>query len=67
MDVMRGNQILFMRTDEVEAAWHWSETILNVWEKTNQAVQLYPAGSWGPEDASMLIARDGRSWYHDDS
>ncbi len=67
MDVMRGNQILFMRTDEVEAAWHWTEYILDTWEKTNQAAQPYPAGSWGPEDASMLIARDGRRWYHDNS
>lgn len=65
MDVVRGNQILFMRTDEVEAAWRWTEYILNAWRETGMEVQPYPAGSWGPEDSSMLIAKDGRRWYQD--
>jgi glucose-6-phosphate 1-dehydrogenase len=66
MDVVRGNPILFMRTDEVEAAWLWAEQLLEAWEQSGQRCQPYAAGSWGPEAASALIARDGRYWYHDE-
>ncbi len=65
MDVVRGNQTLFMRTDEVEAAWIWTEHILNSWKIKKVRPSLYQAGSWGPEDSYGLIARDGRSWYQD--
>ncbi len=64
MDVVRGNPILFMRSDEVEAAWRWTEYILDAWKDAGMDSQPYPAGSWGPEDSSILIARDGRRWYH---
>ncbi|HEU5048257.1 MAG TPA: glucose-6-phosphate dehydrogenase [Rickettsiales bacterium] len=62
MDVVRGNPTLFMRSDEVEAAWVWAESILNGWEENNQKPKPYIAGSWGPADASALMARDGRRW-----
>ncbi len=65
MDVVRGNQTLFMRTDEVEAAWLWTEHLLEGWKKKRQKSVLYQSGSWGPEDSYGLIARDGRSWHQE--
>jgi len=62
MDVIRGNQTLFMRGDEVEAAWAWADPIIQGWETRGDRPQLYDAGSSGPEDALMLMHRDGRRW-----
>ena len=62
MDVIRGNQTLFMRGDEVEAAWAWADPIIQGWEARGDKPQLYDAGSSGPEDALMLMHRDGRRW-----
>ncbi len=62
MDVIRGNQTLFMRGDEVEAAWAWTDPIIAGWEARNDVPKLYDAGSAGPEDAMMLMHRDGRRW-----
>jgi glucose-6-phosphate 1-dehydrogenase len=62
MDVIRGNQTLFMRGDEVEAAWAWSDPIIQGWEGRGDRPQGYDPGSSGPEDALMLMHRDGRRW-----
>ena len=62
MDVIRGNQTLFMRGDEVEAAWQWTDPIIEDWEKRNDVPKPYESGSSGPEDALMLMHRDGRKW-----
>lgn len=62
MDVIRGNQTLFMRGDEVEAAWMWTDPIIKAWESRNDVPKLYDAGSAGPEDAMALIQRDNRLW-----
>ncbi|MDH2406636.1 glucose-6-phosphate dehydrogenase [Bradyrhizobium sp. SSUT18] len=62
MDVVRGNQTLFMRRDEVEAAWRWIDPILAAWRGANQPPCLYAAGTWGPSAADALILRDGRTW-----
>ncbi|MGB4827660.1 MAG: glucose-6-phosphate dehydrogenase [Paracoccaceae bacterium] len=62
MDVIRGNQTLFMRGDEVEAAWAWADPIIAGWETRGDRPQPYDAGSSGPEDALMLMHRDGRRW-----
>ena len=62
MDVIRGNQTLFMRGDEVEAAWAWTDPIIEGWESRGDRPQGYDAGSSGPEDALMLLHRDGRRW-----
>jgi len=62
MDVIRGNQTLFMRGDEVEAAWAWTDPLIEGWESRNDVPKLYDAGSAGPEDAMMLLHRDGRKW-----
>jgi glucose-6-phosphate 1-dehydrogenase len=62
MDVIRGNQTLFMRGDEVEAAWAWADPIIKGWEEQTERPQGYDSGSSGPEDALMLMHRDGRRW-----
>ncbi len=63
MDVVRGNQTLFMCRDEVEAAWKWIDPIQNAWSETRQDVQGYTAGTWGPSGSVALIERDGRTWH----
>jgi glucose-6-phosphate 1-dehydrogenase len=62
MDVVRGNLSLFMRRDEVEAAWTWVDQILSAWDATGQKPQIYQAGNDGPIDADKLMDRDGRAW-----
>jgi glucose-6-phosphate 1-dehydrogenase len=66
LDVIRGNQTLFMRRDEVEAAWGWVDPILKAWAETGQPVQHYTAGTWGPSASIALIERDGRTWHESD-
>jgi len=66
MEVLRGNPALFMRRDEVEAAWHWIDGIIDGWETTEQKVESYVAGSWGPTASSLLLDRDGRAWHSDE-
>jgi glucose-6-phosphate 1-dehydrogenase len=61
MDVVRGNQTLFMRRDEVDAAWRWATPALEGWK--NEGPLAYAAGTWGPSAAHTLLARDGRSWF----
>jgi glucose-6-phosphate 1-dehydrogenase len=62
MDVIRGNQTLFMRGDEVEAAWAWTDPIIAGWEARNDVPKPYDSGSAGPGDADQLMRRDGRQW-----
>ncbi|MEX3315304.1 glucose-6-phosphate dehydrogenase [Sulfitobacter sp. PS-8MA] len=62
MDVIRGDQTLFMRGDEVEAAWTWVDPMINGWEESRESPAPYDPGSAGPEDALMLLHRDGRRW-----
>jgi len=62
MDVIRGNQTLFMRGDEVEAAWAWTDPIIEGWEARGDVPQPYDSGSDGPSAANQLMARDGFVW-----
>ena len=64
LDAMAGDPTLFARGDEVERAWAFIDTIEEAWAAEKGAPKLctYPAGSWGPEEADELLARDGRSW-----
>ncbi|MCC6303894.1 MAG: glucose-6-phosphate dehydrogenase [Rhodobacteraceae bacterium] len=62
MDVIRGNQTLFMRGDEVEAAWAWTDPAIALWQAAGDRPLPYDPGSSGPEDALMLMHRDGRRW-----
>ena len=63
LDVIRANPTLFMRLDEVEAAWKWTDVILNGWAEDAVPMKSYIAGTDGPSAAVQLIARDGRSWH----
>ncbi|MFK7786955.1 MAG: glucose-6-phosphate dehydrogenase [Crocinitomicaceae bacterium] len=54
IDILRGQQTLFMRQDELDAAWIWIESIVNGWKKSKQQKILYEAGSWGPGDGVMM-------------
>jgi glucose-6-phosphate 1-dehydrogenase len=65
MDAARGNPTLFMRRDEVEAAWSWVGAIIEAWDDSRESPRLYPAGSWGPTSAIALIERDGRTWHEE--
>jgi glucose-6-phosphate 1-dehydrogenase len=62
MDVIRGNQTLFMRGDEVEAAWAWTDPIIKAWEDGKHRPEPYDPGSSGPEEALRLMHRDNRRW-----
>jgi glucose-6-phosphate 1-dehydrogenase len=66
LDVIRGNQTLFMRRDEVEAAWQWVDPIIAGWSETGQHCAKYTAGTWGPTASVALIERDGRTWHEGD-
>lgn len=62
MDMIRGDQTLFMRSDEVEAAWAWTDQILDGWEASGKSPDAYDSGGSGPDDALLLMHRDGRRW-----
>ncbi|PIE14706.1 MAG: glucose-6-phosphate dehydrogenase [Rhodobacterales bacterium] len=62
MDVIRGDQTLFMRGDEVEAAWAWVDPLIAAWQARADVPQPYDAGSAGPADSLMLMHKDGRRW-----
>jgi glucose-6-phosphate 1-dehydrogenase len=62
LDVTRGDQTLFMRSDELRGAWMWVDGMIDGWEATRQPTQKYRAGSTGPDDALGLLIKDGRKW-----
>ncbi|WP_417675722.1 glucose-6-phosphate dehydrogenase [Pseudodonghicola sp.] len=62
MDVIRGNQTLFMRGDEVEAAWAWTDPVIAGWQSRGDVPKPYVIGSTGPADADLLMKRDERRW-----
>jgi len=62
MDVIRGNATLFMRRDEVEAAWRWIDPILSAWQDNGDRPKPYTSGTWGPSASVAMIERDGRTW-----
>ncbi len=66
MDVVRGNQTLFMRRDEVTAAWKWIDPILDYWKESSELPKPYTSGTWGPSASVALIERDGRTWHEGD-
>lgn len=63
-DVILGDSTLFMRADQVEAAWRIVMPILEAWGSyPPDNFPNYAAGTWGPIEAEMLLAKDGRTWY----
>lgn len=63
LDLMKGDQTLFVRRDEVEAQWQWVDAIRDVWETENVTPKTYASGTWGPSAAIALAERDGVSWH----
>ena len=62
MDVVKGNLTLFMRRDELDAAWRWIDPIREGWARHDERIKSYVAGSWGPAASSALVSRDGFAW-----
>jgi glucose-6-phosphate 1-dehydrogenase len=63
LDAMRGDATLFTRRDEVEGQWAYIDQVFGAWAaQGNLPPPMYPAGSWGPDAADDLLARDGRRW-----
>ena len=62
LDLIEGDQTLFVRRDEVEAQWRWIDAIRALWASEQQVPKTYSAGSWGPSAAIALAERDGVTW-----
>ena len=63
LDVIRGDATLFMRADQIECAWEVVTPILDAWESVPATdFSDYAAGSWGPESADLMVARQRHSW-----
>jgi glucose-6-phosphate 1-dehydrogenase len=63
LNIMRGNQALFIHRNEIEQAWQWIDTIQEAWGQSGEPLTTYPAGTWGPVASVALITKDGRFWH----
>jgi glucose-6-phosphate 1-dehydrogenase len=63
LDLVEGDQTLFVRRDEVEAQWGWIDAIRAGWAQADLQPKTYTAGAWGPSAAIALAERDGVSWH----
>jgi glucose-6-phosphate 1-dehydrogenase len=63
LDLLEGDQKLFVRRDEVEAQWAWVDQIRAQWQAEGLTPKTYTAGTWGPSAAIALAERDGVSWH----
>jgi glucose-6-phosphate 1-dehydrogenase len=63
LEVIKGDQWLFVSRDEIEASWRWCDQLLDSWADKKVGTKAYSAGTWGPSKADMLMERDQRSWY----
>jgi len=63
LDLIEGDQTLFVRRDEVEAQWDWIDAIRAGWAEHGLKPKPYTAGSWGPSAAIALAERDGVTWH----
>jgi glucose-6-phosphate 1-dehydrogenase len=62
LDVIRGDRSLFLRYDEVKAAWKVVEPVLQIWAADRGYIDTYASGSWGPKDSVKLFDQPGQSW-----
>ena len=62
LDAIQGQATLFMRADELEAAWEWVDPIIQYWAQDPNGPARYKAGTWGPDEATVLLAKDNRLW-----
>ena len=65
MDILNGNQSLFLCREEVELAWKWCDETLDAATKSNQELYYYSSGSNGPDKSEELISRNGHIWYEE--
>ena len=63
LDLVDGDQTLFVRRDEVEAQWEWIDDVRASWTENETKPKTYTAGSWGPTSAIALTERDGVTWH----
>ena len=63
LDLMEGDTTLFVRADEIEAAWTWVDSIHDAWKAAGVTVKPYTSGTWGPSASMGMIERDGASWH----
>ena len=61
LDALNGNHALFVRDDEVRAAWAWIDSVSEAWAQAQLPLLPYPAGSWGPEQAARFVSADDAS------
>lgn len=64
---MNGDNTLFVRRDEAEQAWKWVDEVSEAWEGAGFKPHDYQPGTWGPDEAEMLLARTGRRWNTTDA
>lgn len=62
LDAMHGDLTLFVRDDELSAAWEWIDPIMSAWQNDSEGLKSYAAGSWGPTASSVLLAQSGTAW-----
>ena len=65
LEVIKGDQWLFVSRDEIEASWRWCDALLDAWADKKVGTKSYSAGSWGPSKAEILIESDNRSWHEE--
>lgn len=65
LEVIKGDQWLFVSRDEIEASWRWCDALLDAWEAKKVGTKSYSAGSWGPSKSEILIESDNRSWHEE--
>ncbi|PLW81474.1 glucose-6-phosphate dehydrogenase [Kineobactrum sediminis] len=63
LEVINGDQWLFVSREEIEASWSWCDALLDAWKEKGVGVSGYSAGSWGPSKAEMLIEKDQCTWH----
>ena len=64
LDVIQGDQSLFLRYDEVEWAWRVVDPVLRVWATDRDYIHTYEAGSWGPQETRRLFDKEDQFWRH---
>lgn len=64
LDVIKGDRSLFLRYDEVKAAWKVVDPVLQVWAADRGYIDTYPSGSWGPKDSVKLFDQPGQGWRY---
>ncbi len=64
LDAAAANTSLFIHRDEVASAWGWVDPIIEAWQQSETAPNLYRAGTWGPDESDELLKQDGHKWFN---